>query len=858
MQYALFLFFFLFTHLFGNENRSDLPENHPRHLKMRQPNWRARVIEKFPNGEVKSLIFYAPSREGIEDVPVRYIHYYPSGIMKSEIDLIVLEKEDARINDFHTSLLASGGALFYTPDGQIEKMGSFAYGKLDGPFRHLHPNGKPYLEIHYNQGKLDGPLKTSDEKGRLIREGFYKNGKKEGLFNTYHSNGKLKASIPYHENLVDGCVKEWDEEGNLKVALNYFRGVLDNDNQSTALILYYKERKPQETQDFIRGIAWGTHKKYHPNGAISYKAQYVLGQKEGVEEYFDPDGNSLGGGKYLHGQPVGEHKLYHTNQTLATLAKYDEKGKLLEPICEWDTSHNKIREFFKINNLIDGPYTTFYLSGQIKNKHHYRHGLFDGEQIDYYLDGKIEEISHYKEGVPHGRIEEWYPDGKVALKGNYVDGSLEGLQVEWYANGEKKSEENYLNGSLNGERVTFFENGALRAKGTFVMGKKEGQHREWDASSQLAFEGEYLNGVPNGIHLEWYPHDSSRKVLKSKIGYKDAKLHGPRIIYFTNGVKAEESAFYNGLPDGKYSSWYENGELHEKKCYKMGKAVGAHESYHPPFAKGEKSKLAKLQQFDEEGQPDGEQKTYYPNGTLQSIITYNHGLKNGRQAFYNPHELKTNESFFVLGKLEGTYFEMTQDRKEIHAHFTNNRLDGPYRVLYPASLDGEKLKALDATYVNGRLDGEAIEYNTQGLKITSIHYREGKREGPFIIYNNEGRIKIRAEFKEDKQEGITFEYFPDGKIHLQASFIHDKREGNEIVYNTSGNIISLSSYKNDLLDGPKKEWNDEGKPLFDAEYKEGKKHGSFLKYHPDGRVHTFMLYVNDELQEKKVFGDEAD
>ena len=53
----------------------------------------------------------------------------------------------------------------------------------------------------------------------------------------------------------------------------------------------------------------------------------------------------------------------------------------------------------------DGPFESYYKSGQLKEKGTYKDGEWDGLWEEYYRNGQLSEKGVYKDGEPHGPFE---------------------------------------------------------------------------------------------------------------------------------------------------------------------------------------------------------------------------------------------------------------------------------------------------------------------------------------------------------------------------------------------------------------------------------------------------------------------
>jgi antitoxin component YwqK of YwqJK toxin-antitoxin module len=307
---------------------------------------------------------------------------------------------------------------------------------------------------------------------------------------------------------------------------------------------------------------------------------------------------------------------------------------------------------------------------------------------------------------------------------------------------------------------------------------------------------------------------------------------------------------------GKFTTWFENGQVHEEQNWDNGKPIGKHITYHVLKVGEVQPQIAKSLSYDE-GHLHGEQKAFYPNGNVLSIINYEHGVLDGKRAFYGSNRESMSEANFEEGKLVGKYFEFTPEGRQVYSVYRDNKLNGLYQVYFPENDIFGRVKAFEANYILGKIEGEAAEFNEAGSKISSTFYKEGKKEGIATVYSKDGRVLITAEFKNDNQHGPAYEYYPNGKIKRQVNFVNDLKQGQEITYNELGKVISSANYKDGELDGLKQEWNDKGILIFEADYKNGLRHGKFNKYYDNGKPSALMIYVHDKLEDKKVFDEKG-
>lgn len=143
---------------------------------------------------------------------------------------------------------------------------------------------------------------------------------------------------------------------------------------------------------------------------------------------------------------------------------------------------------------------------------------------------------------------------------------------------------------------TYDDSKRLRYEGTFENGKEVGEFTFYDntkaggiiatrkfntkdASAYTTFfkdkfkvsEGNVVNKQYEG---EWkYYHFKSNAIMTIE-NYKKGKLEGVRKVFYNDGTIAEEAMYKEGLKNGIYKKYAENGVLLEESNYKKGQLDG--------------------------------------------------------------------------------------------------------------------------------------------------------------------------------------------------------------------------------------------------------------------------------------------
>ena len=130
----------------------------------------------------------------------------------------------------------------------------------------------------------------------------------------------------------------------------------------------------------------------------------------------------------------------------------------------------------------------------------------------------------------------------------------------------------------------------------------------------------------------------------------------------------------NKLIEKISSDWvnfYKNGSKAFSRVFDQGVAVGVQQEFYDDS--NTKPQLARLYTYNTQGQLDGEQKTFYKNGNIETQLHYTCGVLDGFKKKWDPSDKLCEEAHYVKGKLEGRYFQIDTEGREIIYHYKNSK-----------------------------------------------------------------------------------------------------------------------------------------------------------------------------------------
>jgi antitoxin component YwqK of YwqJK toxin-antitoxin module len=78
------------------------------------------------------------------------------------------------------------------------------------------------------------------------------------------------------------------------------------------------------------------------------------------------------------------------------------------------------------------------------------------------------------------------------------------------------------------------------------------------------------NGLRDGVWIEYYDEGN----ILRKSNYKNGLKDGEEVTYHKNGKINSIATYYTGFLHGKWTKWHQNGDLDEQGEYMGGKAEG--------------------------------------------------------------------------------------------------------------------------------------------------------------------------------------------------------------------------------------------------------------------------------------------
>ncbi|MBW6491448.1 MAG: toxin-antitoxin system YwqK family antitoxin [Lentimicrobium sp.] len=473
------------------------------------------------------------------------------------------------------------------------------------------------------------------------------------------------------------------------------------------------------------------------------KAQDNTVVPDGFNKFLHANGNVASEGMMRDGKPDGYWKTYWENGTLKAEGNrknfeldslwnfYDENGNITLQINYLNGKKEGIRRTIRENEIVEENF-----SNDVK------HGL----TVYRFPDGLVMRTINFENGLENGFAREFDSDGTVITMIEYRRGFVVDRE-----NINRKDR----NGLKQGKWKFFYPDGKVKTEGVYRDDKRNGYFKEYDEKGMLTDVSKYVNDirqeeVPELVKLDvrtdYYPDGK----VKTRASYKGEIPEGIRREYAQTGEVISAYTYKNGkligegivddegMREGAWKEFYEDGQLRSEGVYRNGNRIGKWRFYHPDGA------LEQEGNYNNQGNTNGLWKWYYSNG------------------------LVLREENFLNGNSEGIFTEFDENGDII--------------------IQGEYVEGLEEGFWKYQ-HGDHREEGT---------YRGGMRNGEWKYYYDDGQLSFQGSYIDDNPNGRHIWYWPNGKKKDEGEYLMGMKNNEWIQYNNDGTIFMVISYQNGI------------------------------------------------------------
>ena len=701
-------------------------------------------------------------------------------------------------------------------------------------------------------------------------------GKKEPFIGLDRFNRKISEGIINKEDTVSVTYYAFYpfQIDTTKMAINKIAGRLTKQEidifKNFSEVYKFADAGPQEELYVVQGSQidsifydglFGFKKIVIPADANKkFSHYYEKGRKEGEwTEWYD---NETVKKVYNYRKDLldGSYAIHDSASGQKVIEKMYKKDKLAGIWKEWYLDNTlKLEHAYKGDNL-HGVSIDYDSTGKKDSEKRFKSGLKDGEWNFYNDDVELVHVEIYEDDLKNGLwytkdldtrdihyeeyrddkfivryTEHYYPNYQLKEKYAYKDSLPHGKWIGYYKDGETKHVKRFEDGEKQGKWQFFTEGGDVH---TFELYENDKRNGEW-----------YKKGEETDIYYQFWDMDSliseyadlhyPNGQLIEKISYKEGLKNGKFTGYFQNGAKKYVKRFENDKPEGKWQYYTMAGKTNAEEIYVEGKR---NEEWYRLDESGD----TYYQYWDMDSLISEYADLHYPNGQLIEKISYKEGLKDGKfTGYYENGEVKYKKRYTADqpdGKWE--YYTEAGKKNAVQIYVEGKRNEEWYRIdkkgdTYYQYWDQDSLVSeyADLHYSNGQL-------------IEKISYKEGLKDGKFTGYYPSGKVEYVKRYEEDKPMGKWKFVREDGTTKKIEIYETGEKNDEWITYEKNGDVY----YQFWDMDSLVSEYADlhypNGQLIEKISYKDGRKNGKFTGYYENGQTKHIRTYKDDKLDGK--------
>ena len=684
----------------------------------------------------------------------------------------------------------------------------FKNSKRSGKWTFWYENSNVARIISYNNGKKDSDYAFYFQDGSKKEEGSWKNDKRDGLWVQNLKNGNKKKEGTYVNGKKDGVWTTWNEKELISSKYLYENNKVIN--KWAFKYAFYSNGNEKSLKSTRNNKLDGDQSVWHENGQIKSNGNYSQGLEDGDFEIWHENGQLTSNKTFVKGVLSGESNTWYENGNKETVTNFE-------------------------NGIRNGVFSDWFENGQMRQE-----GKYEDEEFFLSTRWNKEGGVLIKDG--NGKWEAKNSKGEKKWAKEYKEGRLVfdwEYEYVYHDNGKIEKEIIFQDGKED-ESKTFFENGKIKEEGKWVEGEylisnrwsskggliiKDGKGRIKGKNKEgiVLYEKEFVDGK---LEMEWdYKYEYyDNAIKKSETGYSKGLKHGRYSVWFEDGNLNERGKYQDGKPFGFYELWLEGGQKREEGTWtiesdyiiknrwnKNGTAIindGAgmiQGKNQDGLVVWKKEYIDGRLAFDQENEHK-----YYSNGQLKSEIGYFEGKTHGLyKTWYDNGQQKT-QGKYQLGKDHDRYAEWFDngnlkeqgEYKDGIYFMMNRRSKGGSQLVTDGngSWVGRNTKGLEVwkkLYKDGLLEKEwnyEYEFHPNNELMSSKRFLRGIKDGPFTTWYDNGQKRSENYWEYDKKIGKWLTWYSNGQIESQGSYVDDKKDGRWVSYNKTGEKVSEVVY----------------------------------------------------------------
>ena len=755
--------------------------------------------------------------------------------------------ETESTNDVSDTVVDTGEVVqdfTITVDSTKKTFSSFAKGRREGEWKTWYANGQLKTYYTYIKDQIEGIYTYYDSAGTTIKTETYKKSILEGITSDFNENSTLRMTTTYKKGLKEGPQKEFIEGVVLIEQRTFKKDSLDgewtswHDNGTQKVVRVYKNGQPRGNWMF-----------YDPKGAWMREEQYKKGLADGIWTFYDREGF-----KVFHYYTLGELVAEYTEakwpngQIKEDPPTFNKEGQLHGTrIGYWADGSTRYTMDYKKGKK-DGDEIRYDSSGVVVFEVRYDKGIRNGLEKEYYVNGNPKRVARYKDNKLDGKTELFDSLGVKTETIAYKDSLRDGKTTLWWPNGEAYQRFTYEKDVLEGRFEEWDSLGTDIVKGSYTAGVR---HKKWLYYDSEGRRDKFvfldMDSIITDYKFKYYPNWQ----LVEEPGFDDRGLYdGKWESFYIDGTTSKKFSYTEGKRDKIWMSYFQDGRRENYTFYDQDTLVTDYDfTYYPNLQIKEEPK------FSKDGLFDGKWEQFYEDGETKMTFSYDRNKKDQIWMSYFPDNRRENFTFYNQDTLVTDYDFKYYDNIKIveNPDFYSYEYYMNLQTVETPRYDNIQIVEEPSFGKNGLFDGKWESFFENGDQWRTFHYEDGLKVKLWsVFYDSTGMRHSETNYENDLRHGQYQEWYENIVIRPRAEGLY--KEGVKDLLWTFWNEFQEKRFEEwrdgVLYDTFEYEYYSNGQVKEEPSYKDRKKHGDWVRYFPNGDVmgtRTFVAGLKEGL-----------
>tara|TARA_A100001388_G_scaffold155152_1_gene115418 strand:- start:1444 stop:4227 length:2784 start_codon:yes stop_codon:yes gene_type:complete len=755
--------------------------------------------------------------------------------------------ETESTNDVSDTVVDTGEVVqdfTITVDSTKKTFSSFAKGRREGEWKTWYANGQLKTYYTYIKDQIEGIFTYYDSAGTTIKTETYKKSILEGITSDFNENSTLRMTTTYKKGLKEGPQKEFIEGVVLIEQRTFKKDSLDgewtswHDNGTQKVVRVYKNGQPRGNWIF-----------YDSKGAWMREEQYKKGLADGIWTFYDREGF-----KVFHYYTLGELVAEYTEakwpngQIKEDPPTFNKEGQLHGTrIGYWADGSTRYTMDYKKGKK-DGDEIRYDSSGVVVFEVRYDKGIRNGLEKEYYVNGNPKRVARYKDNKLDGKTELFDSLGVKTETIAYKDSLRDGKTTLWWPNGEAYQRFTYEKDVLEGRFEEWDSLGTDIVKGSYTAGVR---HKKWLYYDSEGRRDKFvfldMDSIITDYKFKYYPNWQ----LVEEPGFDDRGLYdGKWESFYIDGATSKKFSYSEGKRDKIWMSYFQDGRRENYTFYDQDTLVTDYDfTYYPNLQIKEEPK------FSKDGLFDGKWEQFYEDGETKMTFSYDRNKKDQIWMSYFPDNRRENFTFYNQDTLVTDYDFKYYDNIKIveNPDFYSYEYYMNLQTVETPRYDNIQIVEEPSFGKNGLFDGKWESFFENGDQWRTFHYEDGLKVKLWsVFYDSTGMRHSETNYENDLRHGQYQEWYENIVIRPRAEGLY--KEGVKDLLWTFWNEFQEKRFEEwrdgVLYDTFEYEYYSNGQVKEEPSYKDRKKHGDWVRYFPNGDVmgtRTFVAGLKEGL-----------